>query len=95
MKVYWTEQARSHLRAIHDYVALTSSDYARNTVDRLTRRSEQLGIFPRSGHIVPEFDIDPVREVLEGSYRIIYAIEEDRIDILAVIHGSRKVLLDE
>ena len=95
MKVYWTDQARNHLHAIHDYIALTSPDYARNTVDRLTRRSEQIGAFPHSGRIVPEFDIDPVREVLEGSYRIIYAVRAERVDILAIIHGARKVLLDE
>ena len=95
MKVYWTDQALGHLRAIHDYVAQTSPEYARRTVDRLTRRSEQIGAFPHAGRVVPEFDIDPVREVLEGSYRIIYAIRSDRVDVLAVIHGARKVLLDE
>lgn len=95
MKVYWTNTARGHLQAIHDYIARTSPEYARRTVDRLTRRSEQIGAFPRSGRIVPEFDIDPVREVLEGSYRIIYAVRTDRIDVLAIIHHARKMLIDE
>lgn len=40
MKVYWTDQALGHLRAIHDYIAQTLPEYARRTVDRLTRRSE-------------------------------------------------------
>lgn len=95
MKVYWTDRAVNDLHAVHDYIARTSPEYAQRMVDRLTRRSEQIGTFPNSGRAVPEFDIEPVREVLEGSYRIIYGIRTDRVDILAVIHSSRKTLLDE
>ena len=95
MKVYWTDRALAHLQAIHDYIAHTSPDYAQRTVDRLTRRSEQMGTFPYAGRRVPEFDRDAIREVLEGSYRIIYGIKSDQIDVLAVLHGSRKILLDE
>jgi toxin ParE1/3/4 len=95
MKVYWTDRAVNDLHAVHDYIARTSPEYAQRMVDRLTRRSEQIGTFPNSGRAVPEFDIEPVREVLEGSYRIIYGIRTDRVDILAVIHSSRKILLDE
>ena len=28
MKVYWTDRATAHLRAIHDYIAQTSLGYA-------------------------------------------------------------------
>jgi len=95
MKVYWTDRAVNDLHAIHDYIARTSPEYAQRMVDRLTRRSEQIGVFPYSGRAVPEFEIEPVREVLESSYRIIYGIRADQVDVLAVIHGSRQILLDE
>ena len=36
--------------------------------------------------------IDEVRQVVEGSHRIIYLIKEDQIEILALIHTSRKGL---
>lgn len=36
-----------------------------------------------------------IREVIEGPYRIIYHIKSDQIDILAVIHGARDVLVGE
>lgn len=29
MRVHWTDNARRHLRAIHDYIAQNSSRYAR------------------------------------------------------------------
>jgi plasmid stabilization system protein ParE len=61
-------------------------------VDRLTRRSQQIAKFPFSGRRVPEYDLDQIREVIEGSFRIIYYIKSDQIDILAVIHGAMNVL---
>lgn len=65
------------LRAIHDYIALDSAEYARRTVDRLTRRSRQIAAFPLGGRVVPEYQSDRVREVFEGWYRIIYRIKPD------------------
>ena len=49
-------------------------------VDRLTRRSQQIADFPLSGRKVPEYEVDQIREVIEGSYRIIYYIKPDQID---------------
>jgi len=95
MNVHWTETAEGHLEAIHDYIARDSREYALRTVDRLTRRSQQIADFPLSGRKVPEFDRDQIREVIEGSYRIIYHIKPDQIDVLAVIHGARNVPPDE
>ena len=92
MKVHWTATARGHLDAIHDYIAQDSPIYAKRVVDRLTRRSQQIATFPLSGRTVPEYDIDQIREVFEGSYRIIYRIKADQIDVLAVIHGAREIL---
>jgi addiction module RelE/StbE family toxin len=94
VKVLWTDAAVAQLEAIHDYVAQTSPDYARRVVDRLTRRSTQIAAFPFSGRMVPEYELNEVREVIEGPYRIIYLIKEaeDQIEVLAVIHSSREGL---
>ncbi|HYU98189.1 MAG TPA: type II toxin-antitoxin system RelE/ParE family toxin [Pyrinomonadaceae bacterium] len=90
MKVNWTEAARAQLRDIRGFVAGSSPQYATKMVDRLTRRSQQIATFPRSGRIVPEASDVNIREVLEGPYRIIYHILEDEIDIIAVVHGARQ-----
>jgi toxin ParE1/3/4 len=92
MKVHWTDTDEAHLDAIHDYIARNSPEYAKLIVDRLTRRSQQIGKFPFSGRSVPEYDIDQIREVIEGSYRIIYYVKSDQIDVLAVIHGAMNIL---
>lgn len=89
MRVHWTDNAIGHLAAIHDYIEKDSLLYARRMVDRITRRSEQIGAFPRSGRVVPEYETEDVREVIERPYRIIYRIKPDQIDVLAVMHGAR------
>ncbi len=91
MKVHWTETAEKHLDSIYQYIAQNSIEYANHIVDRLTARSTQVAAFPYSGRSVPEFEVKHVREVIEGSYRIIYYIKSDGIDILAVVHGAQNI----
>ena len=92
MKVNWTETAERHLDAIYSYISLDSPAYAKRMVDRITRRSQQIAEFPSSGRRIPEYDMDQIRECIEGNYRIIYHIKPDSIDVLAVIHGSTDAL---
>lgn len=88
MKVHWTDTALQHLDGIYDYIARDSQRYAKRTIDRLTKRSIQFSKFPESGRIVPEIEIQQIREVIEGPYRIVYYIKPYQIDVLAVIHGA-------
>jgi len=39
--------------------------------------------------LVPEFQIPNVREIFVGSYRLIYHVSRDRIEIVGFIHGAR------
>jgi toxin ParE1/3/4 len=95
MKVHWTETAEAHLYAIYAYIAQNSETYALRTVDQITRKSQQIGAFPMSGRRVPEYDLDQIREVISGQFRIIYHIKADQVDVLAVIHGAMNILRDE
>ncbi|MDJ0549320.1 MAG: type II toxin-antitoxin system RelE/ParE family toxin, partial [Microcystis sp. M49629_WE12] len=89
MKVFWTETAVNHLSSIYNYISQNSPQYAQRLVERLTRRSEQIANFPFSGRLVPEFETEQIREVIEGSYRIIYYIKPEQIDVIAVLHAAR------
>jgi len=84
-----------HLRAIHDYIAQDSPRNATRLVDRVTRKTQRLVRFPMSGHLVPEYEIEPggsiIRQVLEGNYRIIHRVKPDCVEVLAVIHGAREL----
>jgi len=91
VRVYWTENAIKHLADIYAYISENSQIYAARMVDRLTKRSAQIDAFPKSGRVVPEFQAEDIREVIEKPYRIIYRIKAEQIDVLAVIHGARQI----
>ena len=42
--------------------------------------------------MVPEYEVNEVREVFEWPYRVIYLIDsaQSRVEVLAVVHGARK-----
>ena len=92
MKVHWTDTAEAHLDTIYRYIAQTSVTYALRTVDKITKKSQQIAAFPLSGRKVPEYDSDHIREVFLEPYRIIYHIKPNQIDVIAVVHGAMNVL---
>jgi len=90
--VRWTPQAAEDLEAIANYIAVDSTHYAKLfTVDMLSV-VERLSDFPLSGRSVPECNDPAIREILFGSYRIVYRVKSDMVELLTVYHGSR--LLD-
>jgi plasmid stabilization system protein ParE len=86
VRVHWTHTAIAHLLAIYEHIARDAPLYAQHVVDRLTRRFEQIAMFPPSGRMVPEYGAPDIREVIKRPYQIIYQIRADQIDVLAVVH---------
>jgi toxin ParE1/3/4 len=91
MRIKWTAEAEKHLDGIYRYIAEDSPLYASRTLDNLTRRADHLIDHPRVGRIVPKYDNPNLRELIVGSYRIIYRITSDLIEILAVFHGAQQL----
>jgi plasmid stabilization system protein ParE len=56
--------------------------------DRALRATDRLADYPRSGRVVPELGIQTIRELIVGSYRIIYRLREDQVHLLTV-HSCR------
>lgn len=91
VKVVWTEFAIEDLKSIHDYISKDSKVYASRFVEKLMSRVDQLETNPKSGRIVPEFNIETLRELIEGNYRIIYKIDSAFIGIVRVHHSARQL----
>ncbi len=87
--VTWAEPARDDLAQIHDFIARDSPSTAIALVERILRATEQLSVFPESGRRVPEFPERDYRELLIGSYRVLYRAHGQLVEILAVVHGRR------
>ena len=80
------------LKQIHDYIAKDSKYYAKKVIHTIVEKTEELIDFPKIGRIVPEIDDPNIRELFVYSYRLLYEITPNGIEILAVIHGRRDFL---
>lgn len=90
VQINWTLQAKDDLKAIAEFISKDSQQYAKRQVIQLKNRTRILTTQIRSGKIVNEIGRENIRELIEGSYRIIYKIVDDnQIDILTIHHSSR------
>lgn len=88
-KIVWSERALSDLREMFDYIRRDSEIHAALMVERILASAGQLGDFPLSGRIVPEFDRKEIREIILSSYRLVYRIKRGSIQILRISHSAR------
>lgn len=87
--VIWSIPARNDLKQIYDYIAKDSKYYATNVVENIFSKAENLDEFPEIGRVVPEIGDENVRELIIYSYRLIYEVAPNDVQILAIIHGKR------
>jgi addiction module RelE/StbE family toxin len=90
VEINWTKQAVKDIDNIAEFIAKDSEHYARIQAQRLILSTKPLERFPKRGKVVPEKQDPSIREVLVGSYRVIYRIvSKTRIDVLTVHHSKR------
>lgn len=90
--VKWTIPAKQDLKLIHDYIALDSKFYAQKVTLEIIEKSEKLKFFPEIGRVVPEIGNPHIREIIVSSYRLLYEISKNKIEILALIHAKRNFM---
>ena len=88
--VIWSNPAKDDLKKIHDYIAKDSKFYAIKVSQEFVEKTEKLKDFSKMGRVVPEFGNTNIRELLVYSYRLIYEISSDKIEIIAIIHGRQE-----
>jgi toxin ParE1/3/4 len=94
-QISWTSQALDDLQAIGDFIARDTPAFAQVLVDKVFDGVQRLENFPRSGRIVPEINQENIREIILGSYRIVYLLDGDVVNILTVFHASRLLKVSE
>jgi len=87
--IRWTAQAVADLEAIRDYVARDSAKYATLLIERLIASLDRVSQYPEIGRIVPEYQRPDIREVILGSYRVVYRLHAGTAEVLTVFHGAR------
>ena len=89
MTLRWSKIALEDLQNIHEFITQDDPSQADKFIDALIGSAQQLELFPLSGRSVPEYDHPAIREIIYSSYRIIYRIDDDRVEIVTVLHGAR------
>lgn len=92
--MFWTDRAEARLDAFLGYIAGDVPGAAKALERRLILRSLQIGKFPHSGRKVPDYDRDDVRELIVGSYRLVYRIKVDHVDVLTVMRCAQLLPTD-
>ncbi|HEX3000043.1 MAG TPA: type II toxin-antitoxin system RelE/ParE family toxin [Armatimonadota bacterium] len=90
-EVRWTEAAWSDLADIVAYIAADSPANAAAFAQQLLAAAASLQELSQRGRIVPETGRPDIRELLIKHYRLIYHLTTTTIDILALVHGMRKL----
>jgi toxin ParE1/3/4 len=85
--------AESALRDLEDFREWYASQPAQETGERLVREIveslAQLGQFPESGRVVPEFGQPSLRELVRPPCRIVYRLDGDRVRVVRVWRSER------
>ncbi|TET90821.1 MAG: type II toxin-antitoxin system RelE/ParE family toxin [Desulfobacteraceae bacterium] len=88
-QVVWAPSALDDIDAIAEYIARDSESRAALFVSRIFEITYRLQEFPLSGRVIPEIGDQSCREIIYGSYRIMYRIEGNAVWITGVVHGAR------
>lgn len=93
VKIKWTNHALEELDDIANYISKDSPKYAQILVKQIYEMVSHLKQYPKLGRKVPEYGDPELREVLYKTYRIIYLIKKEHLEIISILHGSRKLNL--
>jgi plasmid stabilization system protein ParE len=90
-EVVWTEPAWDDLQAAAEYIARDSQFYAAALVQETREAATSLADFAERGQTVPEFSDGSIRELLIGTYRLVYKLTDEHVFVVAFIHGARRL----
>ena len=91
-QITWSRRALDDLQSVFEFVSKDSDRYAERLVDALVERTEILTQQPYVGRMVPEWEDEAIRELIEGNYRIFYNVTETKdIFILRVHHSAQSI----
>jgi len=88
VKVVWTRPALRHLAEAREFIAIDNPAAARRQIERIELTVNRLKAFPMMGRAGVETG---TREfpVPGTPYIVVYRVREERLRILAVLHGAR------
>jgi plasmid stabilization system protein ParE len=95
--VDFTRAAEREIEQIQEWIAVDSLEASGRWVDGLLAVVDRLEKMPSRCPLAPENEshVEEIRQMLYGSYRILFTILPERVVILHVRHGARLPLRPE
>ena len=89
MRLRYLTGAYHDLRLIHEYIARDNPTAARRVITAIRKEAQILSEHP---HIGKPGQVEGTREQVHGRYPYIiaYRVKNDEIQILGIVHSSRK-----
>jgi toxin ParE1/3/4 len=89
MQVRWVRKALRNLEQAHAYIAKDNPEAAMRAVLKIQVAVDQLGQFPLMGRVGR---VEGTRELViaNTSYFVIYGLKDNTVEILRVLHTSRR-----
>ena len=88
-KIIWSKRAVENLKEVYEYIGKDSLSQANKVVNELIACVEPLKDFPYMGVKVREFPSENIREIVKYSYRIVYCVSNNNVQIITVIHSRQ------
>lgn len=89
-RIRFSDQARADLGEVWDYLSEVSEKAADQKVDRITATCQLFADTPELGRRREEFR-PGVRSFPIDNHLIFYRVGPERVDILRILHGARKL----
>lgn len=87
----WSGESLDDIGAIAQFISRDSPRHATRVAAGFFELADSILAQPMAGRIVPELGDAQVRERFLYSYRLIYEVRDDRIAVLAILHGRRSL----
>lgn len=96
MKIGVSKSAFGDLEAIIDYYAQEGvPEIGRQFVGAIIDHIQVLSDHPDIGRVVPEFQLNDIREMIHEPFRVVYLREEKSITVIRVWRSERLLVLPQ
>lgn len=96
MELRIAQSALEDLQAIQEYYREQEVPHiGEDFVAAIFKRCEMLQIHPDTGRIVPEFNMDHIRELIHAPFRVVYLRQAKEIVLIRVWRSERQLELTE
>ena len=73
------------------YKSESAPDVGKRLTGEIIDQIERLADHPLSGRVVPEFNVEHLREIIHPPFRIVYRYEKKRVRIVRVWRSERNL----